>query len=222
MLYKVRMNTNSSALGPPSPSQPHPTPPLPPDPQSPGEREAHKCLDPPSLVLASLELSSEWEALGSLGRPGGQEETVGSSAFAALGDTICSAASDKGQADCAWWADRWPRYQPAGHRPDEEVPACGAMARLSCSPPRAGAQFHASSAKISKRLCGGMRGCWGFSPSWERVHTQLAWEGAIFQELGDCWLRHLPGCVSSPVLSMAGGSKWRHLGAQSQACPQEP
>lgn len=34
-----------------------------------------------------------------------------------------------------------------------------------------------------KTLWGGARGT-----SWERVHTQLAWEGAIPQELGGCLL----------------------------------
>lgn len=33
---------------------------------------------------------------------------------------------------------------------------------------------------------------------------------------------HLPGSVSSPVLRVVGGGEERHLGAQPQACPQEP
>lgn len=42
----------------------------------------------------------------------GQGEWVGSGAFPALGDPLCSAASDKGQAGRAWWGWQVAQIQP--------------------------------------------------------------------------------------------------------------
>lgn len=60
----------------------------------------------------------------------------------------------------------------------------------SCLPLWAGALFHASSAVIAMLYLVQDSMCArGFPPSWEGVYTQLPWAGALFHELGGCWLR---------------------------------
>lgn len=56
----------------------------------------------------------------------------------------------------------------------------------SCSLLWAGALFHASLAEITVLYLVQDYVCEGVS--WERVYTQLPWEGVLSHELGGCWL----------------------------------